>query len=384
MKFPMGYQSFHSDLGFNFQLNRLLSFVPEDELRKIAKEIKSLSDWKKLFLDAAETSERADADLVAAFYYRAAEFFMHPRDPDKVAAYDRFIDIFYRSTGDMGYRRIQIPYDNSMLPALIFQAKGGEKDRIILHGGFDSVMEELTGWAQYFAELNYRVILFEGPGQGAALRKSRLVMTPDWERPVKAVLDHLDVQSCTIIGISLGGYLAPRAAAFEPRIKRVAVVDVLDDFFDCYASRVGESVAVKLRQLLDAKQRPVINDLMSRLTSGKPEMEFALAHGMEVCGATDAFDFLTWLQKLNTAPFSRQITQDFLLLAGAQDHIVPLHQFYRQAKNLVNVRSLTGRIFTAQEQAQNHCQVGNIALVLKFIAAWLDFQMDNTSAPQQS
>jgi hypothetical protein len=151
MKFPMGYQSFHSDLGFNFQLNRLLSFVPEDELRKIAKEIKSLSDWKKLFMDAAETSERAAADLVAAFYYRAAEFFMHPRDPDKVAAYDRFIDIFYRSTGDMGYRRIQIPYDNSMLPALIFQAKGGEKDRIILHGGFDSVMEELTGWAQYYA-----------------------------------------------------------------------------------------------------------------------------------------------------------------------------------------------------------------------------------------
>jgi pimeloyl-ACP methyl ester carboxylesterase len=384
MKFPLGYRSFHSDLGFNYELNRLLSFVPENELRKIAKEIKNLSDWKKAFLDAAETAERAKADLVAAFYYRGAEFFMHPHDPDKMAAYDRFVDIFYRRTEAMGYQRIQIPYDTSWLPALIFQGKGSEKGTIILHGGFDSIMEELTGLAQYFAEFNYRVILFEGPGQGAALRKNRLIMTPDWERPVKAVLDHLEVESCTIIGVSLGGYLAPRAAAFEPRIKRVVVVDVLDDFFDCYASRVGESVAVKLRQLLDAQQRPVINDLMSRLTSGKAEMEFALAHGMEVCGATDPFDFLAWLQKLNTAPFSSQITQDFLLLAGAEDHIVPLNQFYRQAKNLVKVRSLTGRIFTAREQAQNHCQVGNIALVSKFIATWLDFQMQDASELQQA
>jgi predicted esterase YcpF (UPF0227 family) len=38
---------------------------------------------------------------------------------------------------------------------------------------------------------------------------------PAWERPVKAVLDYFNLEDVTIIGASLGGYLAPRAAVFE-------------------------------------------------------------------------------------------------------------------------------------------------------------------------
>ena len=41
-----------------------------------------------------------------------------------------------------------------------------------------------------------------------------------------AVLDHFGLADVTLIGLSLGGYLAPRAAAFEERIKRVVAHDV--------------------------------------------------------------------------------------------------------------------------------------------------------------
>jgi hypothetical protein len=61
------------------------------------------------------------------------------------------------------------------------------------------------------------------------------------------------------------------------------------------------------------------------------------------------------------------------LLAGADDHIVPLRQFYRQAHNLPNVRSFTGRVFSAREHAASHCQIGNVGLALNFVVAWLDF-----------
>ena len=377
MHFPYGYRSFHRDIAFNFELNRLLSVIPENELWEIAPRIETLSDWKQVMLNAAQTAEQKAPNLVAAYYYRSAEFFMHSQDPDKISAYDKFIDLFYQCPEYASYQRQQISFEGSQLPAIIFPANGVEKDTILFHGGFDSVMEEFVESAQYFADSGYRVILFEGPGQGAALRKSQLRMTPEWERPVQAVLDHFQIESCTILGISLGGYLAPRAAAFEPRIHRVIVSDVLDDFFDCYAARIGETMAKKLRQLLDSQQREIVNNLIAGFATGKPEIEWSIAHGMDVCGAQDAFEFLHWLQSLNTGLFSSRITQDFLLLAGANDHIVPLHQFYRQAQNLTNVRSLTGRIFTAQEQADNHCQVGNLALALGFILAWLDFQIKN-------
>ena len=83
-----------------------------------------------------------------------------PHDPDKLMAYDRFIDIFYHSAEGKNYKQIQVPYENSCLPAIFVPSKGKEKDSILLHGGFDSVMDEFVRWAQYFSESGYRVILF--------------------------------------------------------------------------------------------------------------------------------------------------------------------------------------------------------------------------------
>ncbi|RRD93486.1 alpha/beta fold hydrolase, partial [Bacillus licheniformis] len=73
----------------------------------------------------------------------------------------------------------------------------------------------------YLSDCGFTVYVFEGPGQGGVLRRQGKKFTHEWERPVKAVLDHLGLEEVTIIGASLGGMLAPRAAAFEPRIRRV-------------------------------------------------------------------------------------------------------------------------------------------------------------------
>ncbi len=369
MPFPVGYRSFHPDAHLNFELNRWSSVFPEEDLRSVAGRIATMADWKAVMLEAAE---RAAPSLRAAFYYRAAEFFMHPSDPDKARAYDRFVELFDRCAGVPERRRV--PYGTSWLPAIVVPAQGREKETVLLHGGFDSFMEEFVEWAACFAAAGYRVVLFEGPGQGAALRRNGLVMGPDWERPVAAVLDHLAVERCTIVGVSLGGCLAPRAAAFEPRIRRVVAFDVLDDFFDCFAARAGDAAGEQLRGLLSARRREVVNELAARMIAASPVTEWAVAHGCWVSGARDPYDFLVWLTAMTTAPVSSRITQDVLLLAGAADHLVPLRQFHRQAQSLPNVRSLTGRVFTAREHAANHCQVGNVGLALEVILGWLDFQ----------
>jgi 2,6-dihydroxypseudooxynicotine hydrolase len=66
-------------------------------------------------------------------------------------------------------------------------------------------------------------LIFEGPGQGEA--QYDLPIRGDYEVPVKAVLDFvetrgdLDPSRIGMWGVSLGGYYAPRAAAFDKRIK---------------------------------------------------------------------------------------------------------------------------------------------------------------------
>jgi len=77
-------------------------------------------------------------------------------------------------------------------------------------------------------------------------------------------------------------------------------------------------------------------------------------------------------QKFETASISHLLTQDVLALAGAEDHYIPVHQLPDQIATLTHVRSLTARLFTRAEQAQNHCQVGNMGLAFRVILDWME------------
>lgn len=59
-------------------------------------------------------------------------------------------------------------------------------------------------------------------------------------------------------------------------------------------------------------------------------------------------------------------------MAGSEDHYVPIKQWHDQIRTLNNARSITARLFTRSESAQNHCQVGNYGLALRTIVNWLD------------
>lgn len=82
----------------------------------------------------------------------------------------------------------------------------------------------------YLAENGFTVYLFVGPGQGGVMRVQGKHFTHKWEKPVKTVLDYFKLDDVTIIGASLGGMLAPRAAAFEKRIKRVIAWSIFPNF----------------------------------------------------------------------------------------------------------------------------------------------------------
>jgi hypothetical protein len=51
--------------------------------------------------------------------------------------------------------------------------------------------------------------------------------------------------------------------------------------------------------------------------------------------------------------------------------MIPLKELQKHRQGLVNARSITERIFSADEHAENHCQVGNIKLALDVILDWI-------------
>ena len=84
----------------------------------------------------------------------------------------------------------------------------------------------------------------------------------------------------------------------------------------------------------------------------------------------EAFDVLLQLNAENL--HSDSIKQDVLILTGKEDHLVPFKMHNLQVKALTKARSVTARVFTKEENAQNHCQIGNIGLKLDVVMKWIE------------
>ena len=166
----------------------------------------------------------------AATYQRMAEFLLPPDDAKRPGSFEKIASHFFKGLDTLGvrYERVSIPYGAGKLRALYFPGpqEAETKPLLMYGGGFDSLLEEYyPNFAEAALKRGYSVLTYEGPGQGEALRKHGLTYTPEWEKPVKAVLDeflrtHVKPSKIVLIGMSLGGYFAPRAAAFEERIKQ--------------------------------------------------------------------------------------------------------------------------------------------------------------------
>jgi len=363
--FPVGYYPFHKDQHINFHLNRWysLGYIPKEDLERIGHESRDSAELKQGLIKYAEQMKTEQRDLEAAIGYRAAEFFTHPRDEDKLPLYDQFQETFYHAIKDHEFERILIPYQAGSLPALRFSPESS-RGTILIHGGLDSFMEELFTAAYYTYIAGYEVILFDGPGQGAALRESNLYMTHRWEEPVSAIIDFFNLDDVTLVGVSLGGYLALRAAAFEKRISRVVAYDVF--IYDQHGSGL-QGAFYKFFLNYPSAYNWVAHTAM-RIS---PAADHLISQWMDILNSSTPADYVAQMQYFSVSDIADQIHQDVLLLAGEEDHMIPLREYKKHQEGLVNARSITGRIFSADEHAENHCQVGNIKLALDVILDWI-------------
>ena len=278
------FHDFHRDPNINYQLNRFLIPGLERLLAHLGKTIVDFTDWKREFFEAASVREKSGELASAAALYRAAEFFISPADPDRWRAYEKFMDLFWRANANTGLEPIEIPYERGPLHGLRVPAPSPSRGMVLMHAGYDAYVEEFLGLAEAVSACGHDVIMFDGPGQGSTLMRNKIPMTPAWEKPVAAVLDHLALSNVTLIGISLGGCLALRAAAREPRVQRVIAFDVMLDFFDCITSRRGKAGRFLLSALLRLKLTPLLNAVAYLTMKRDLYSRWGIEQGMHVIG----------------------------------------------------------------------------------------------------
>lgn len=369
MNLPIGYQQFHKEKFFNYQMNRLhaLGYARQADIEKAAAQIKTRADYVRAFTQLAQEAKADGRFKNAAFYLRAAEFFVDHTSPRRKAIYQDFHDTFYTAFADEGIAQHEVPYHRSFLPAMELPAAAQPaKGTILLFGGFDSLIEEFFVIWQFFAEAGYRVIAFEGPGQGGARQMYGHAFDHDWEKPVGAILDHFNVQQAALIGISMGGYWAIRAAAFEARIQQVVSWSPVYDWLE----QIPGFAQSMLKQIV--KWEGMMNATIRLRMRLFPILDHAVKQALYMQKKDQPMDAVRWLLGMNRHHLnSEKVTQDVLLIGGENDSFQPVKLLHKQQAALTNARSVTTRIFTEAENADMHCQMGNLRLAMTEIESWL-------------
>ena len=119
---------------------------------------------------------------------------------------------------------VTIPYEGKALYGILRKPNGVTKPPVLIMAvGLDSAKEETDAYERPYLDRGIATLVFDGPGQGEG--EYDFAIRGDYEVAVKAVVDHVmtrddvDASRIGLWGVSLGGYYAPRATAFEKRIK---------------------------------------------------------------------------------------------------------------------------------------------------------------------
>ncbi len=367
-RLPVGFERFHRRAFLNYQFNRAygLGFADRNDLHDAASLVRSASDCVPVF---EALSKRATADgrvREATTYLRLAEFFSPPAQ--KPERYRRYRDLFDVAFVGGGLARHEVPYGDATLPAYFLPAAtASSRGTVLVHGGFDSLIEEFYVIWQRIALAGFDVIAFEGPGQGGARTLAGLTFDHDWEKPVGAVLDHFALKTASLVGISMGGYWALRAAGREPRIERVVAWPAAYDWLWRLPAAARGPAAMMLRR------RRFMRWSVRTRARLVPTLRQVVDQTLYIVGSDDPIAVVDWFTGMNADHLgSERVTQDVLLLCGEHDAFQPPSLTEAQAAALTAAHSVTVRMFTQTENADQHCQMGNLNLACQVITHWLE------------
>jgi dienelactone hydrolase len=178
-------------------------------------------------------------------------------------------------------------------------------------------------------------LIVDGPGNGESIRFRGLPLRHDYELAGSAALDYLsgradvDAGRVGVMGVSLGGYYAPRCASLEPRFKACVAWGAIWDYHATWRRRVEAGF--------------------------RASMSVPGHHISWVMGVDSVDEALRRLEPFRLDGVVQQMRCAFLLTHGAEDEQVPLADA-QALFDAVGSADKTLRIFSAEEGGAQHCQ----------------------------
>lgn len=265
---------------------------------------------------------------------------------------------------DPSVEKIAIPYETTTLEGYFFHAAPGAvaaggptaRPTVILNNGSDGPVSDLwSGGAAAAVERGWNALIFDGPGQGAALFRQQLYFRPDWEAVITPVVDHLltrddvDADRIALSGVSQAGYWVPRAASREHRLAAVIT--------DPGVMRVGDSWTSHLPdvmiQLLDSGDKADFDAFMEGAMKDSPATAAELKWRMTPYGTDSYYDAYVAARAMTlTADDLAAITCPVLITAPEHEQFWPGQS--EEMHGLIAGSTLVA--FTQAEGADWHCE----------------------------
>src|ERR671910_343096 len=347
------------------------------EWLKTAKRINKYADE---CLVAGHTISAREAYLRASNYYRVSGFLLIDADGPRIQTTWESSKKCFSNAAKLfspSFEAIEIPYEGTTLPRYFYHVKDNSnttpRPTLIVHGGFDSTLEELyTSAAAPALERGYNCLTFEGPGQGGVIRKQKIPFRYDWEKVVSPVVDYalsrpqdVDPKHIALMGISMGGYLAARTAAFEHRIAACVLYNGVFDGYDALASSLPKS----LLTAIEIGNREIVNTVIDILMDSDTNIQFNMKHGMWTTGVNSPFELIMNSKYYTLKNIAHNIRCPTLVLEAEKDDSFP-----GQPKKVYDALACPKKyiLFTSEEGAEEHCQCGAPALSNQRIFDWLD------------
>jgi len=377
------FEYFGQNYTWNMAVNLALGMGAQiGEIDDVSREVKAASDRgdadaaEKFFGAWSGLAERlvrlAEADLAkgrrysagkkyrrATIYTLQAERMQAPGFAGRHAAYQLMLDCFQKFVDLTGQvvQRVEVPYKDTSLPALFVPAAPGsdEPAPCMIHFDGLDVTKEILFLAGMGPELSRRgvsVLLVDNPGVGESLRSRGLKNFPEAEVPAAACVDYLEQRSDVdpnrigMMALSLGGYHAPRATAFEQRIKC------------CVAWGANYNWGKTQRYRYESRD--------PRL----PVPHF-WNHAMWVFGKDSVEELLETADRMTLQGILHRIRCPILIAHGGNDRQIKLEQAKQTYDDCVNSVKRELRIHDVSEGGAEHCSIDNLAIGVDAIADWV-------------
>lgn len=280
-----------------------------EDITETASRIETWDDWAREWIASAEVHERlgdrwleeddrlsaVEALQRASLYYHVAAFVYFRDQALHEHGYRKMVETYDRSLPLTrgAIEKVRFPFEDIELVGLLSRPTGVDKPPVVvLVPGLDSTKEGRHAARAGFLDRGMAVFSIDGPGQGEMSLSTHI--RPDFEAPVSAAIDYLetrddvDASRVGLVGSSLGGYYAPRAAAYERRV--TACVAVSGPF--SWGSR------------------------------GKAMMPVTREAYMHYLGAADEDEFQALGSRLTLEEAAPRITCPLLIITGKQDPLV--------------------------------------------------------------